>query len=148
MDLQEDFSRMTIKIEITKKVEVEVQYLKAECGVRYWEDGVVNGREDEDGSLIPLRDGDSWCPVIDLGTGVIADWPAGTTASVHYKVCDQGAYHLLDAEKNVVASIDGNVPSIMSPGGSGYGDYVIMTIGADGKIADWEVDLEAFEVSA
>lgn len=34
---------------------------------------------------------------------------------------------------------------MLSPGGDGYGDYVIMEIGPDGEIADWEVDLGYFE---
>jgi hypothetical protein len=139
---------MTITIEFTQVVSKEVKYLKAECGVRYWEDGEVNGTEDTDGELLPFRVDDAWCPTIDLETGIIQDWPAGTTADVHYKVCDAGIYHLLDAEKNVVRSVDGYVPSMMSPGGSGYGDYVIMTIGQDGKIENWKVDLEPFQEDA
>jgi hypothetical protein len=135
---------MTFTIELSQVVSKEVKYLKAECGVRYWEDGEVDGTEDTDGELIPLRVKDAWCPIIDLETGVIQDWPTGTTASVHYKVCDDGRYQLLDAEKNVVRDIEGYVPKIMSPGGRGYGDYVIMTIGADGKIENWSVDLDGF----
>lgn len=139
---------MTFTIETTQVVSKEVKYLQAECGVRYWEDGEVNGSEDTDGELIPCRVKDAWCPTIDLETGVIQDWPAGTTASVHYKVCDAGMYRLLDADKNVAREIDGYVPDIMCSGGSGYGDYVIMTIGADGKIENWNVNLEAFEEGA
>lgn len=139
---------MTFTIELTQVISKEVKYLKAECGVRYWEDGEVNGVEDTDGELIPLRVGDTWCPIIDLATGVIEDWPDGTTADVHYKVCDDGRYFLLDPEKNVVREIEGYVPKIMWPGGPGYGDYVIMTIGPDGKIVNWSVDLEDFEEDA
>lgn len=136
---------MTITIELNQKVTKGIKYLQAECGVRYWEDGEVNGFEDTDGELIPLRVKDAWCPTIDLTTGVIEGWPDGTTADVHYKVCDAGIYRLLDAEKNVVLVIDGYVPDIMSPGGPGYGDYVIMTVGADGKIVNWSVDLDDIE---
>ncbi|MDW9852755.1 hypothetical protein GOB46_09170 [Sinorhizobium meliloti] len=136
---------MTFTIELTQVVSKEVKYLQAECGVRYWEDGEVNGTEDTDGELMPLRVKDAWCPTIDLETGAIQDWPAGTTANIHYKVCDAGLYKLLDAEKKVVREIDGYVPTMMSPGGSGYGDYVIMTIGPDGKIENWSVDLEPFQ---
>lgn len=136
---------MSITIELTQIVSKEVKYLQAECGVRYWEDAQVNGTEDTDGELIPLRVKDAWCPTIDLETGVVQDWPAGTTADVHFKVCDAGIYKLLDAEKNVVREIDGYVPKMMSPGGYGYGDYVIMTIGPDGKIENWAVDLESFQ---
>ena len=134
---------------------VPVKFLRARCGVRYWEDGTVNGEEDADGSRIPCRagtpadndhlGGGDWCPVIDLDTGRIDGWPEGTTASVHYKCCDDGDYELLDAERNVVKSFDGYVPGIMCPEGEGYGDYVIMEIAADGTIAKWKVNLSEWE---
>lgn len=136
---------MTYALTIMKSVHVAVKYLKAECGVRYWEDGTVNDTEDTDGSLIPCRERDAWCPIIDLNTGAIADWPEGTTADIHYKVCDDGRYSLLNEDRNVVKEIDGYVPSMMSPGGSGYGDYVIMKIDGSGVIQDWNVDLSYFD---
>lgn len=134
---------------------VPVKYLRARCGVRYWEDAEINGVQDEDGSRIPLREGTAadndrlgggnWCPVIDLDTGRIEGWPEGTVASIHYKVCDDGDYELLDADRNVVKAIDGYVPNCMCPEGDGYGDYVIMEIAADGTIAKWRADLSEFE---
>lgn len=134
---------------------VPVVYLRARCGVRYWEDARVNGTEDTDGSLIPCREGTvadndhlgggNWCPTINLATGKIEGWPAGTSADIHYKVCDDGDYELLDADKNVVKAIDGYVPTIMCPEGEGYGDYVIMKIAEDGSIDNWSVDLSEFE---
>ena len=133
---------------------VNVKFLHARCGVRYWEDATVNGVRDTDGSRIPCREGTSadndhlgggtWRLLIELDTGRIIDWPQGTTARVHYKVCDDGTYELLDAERNVVKRIDGYVPS-MCPDDNGYGDYVIMTIGVDGIIANWRADLTSFE---
>lgn len=140
---------------ITVKRSVEVKYLQVECGVRYWEDGYVDGVRDMIGSLIPLREGTfadntplgggDWCPTIDLDTGKIENWPQGTTADLNYKVCDAGVYTLLDADGKVVVSINGYVPAIMCPGDTPDGDYVCMTIGADGTIANWRVDLAAFE---
>lgn len=124
---------------------VNARYLAVEAEVRYWEDAKVNGVEDEEGTLIPFRKGDSWAPVFDIDAGTIEDWPEGTTASVHYKVCDAGRYTLLDEKRREIASIDGYVPAIMSPGGQGYGDYIIMAVREDGTIADWRVTLEAFE---
>lgn len=129
---------------ISVKKEVPVTTLKCDIGVRYWEDGVVDGGEDENGDLMPLRVGDDWRPIIDLETGIIRDWPAGKTASVHYKVCDSGVYHLLNEEGEIVFTKEGYVPSILSPGGSGYGDYVIMDIDEKGKIDGWQVDLSDF----
>lgn len=146
---------LPISIEVIQKQKVSVKYLQADCGVRYWEDGRVNGEEDTDGSRIPCRKGSAadndslgggdWCPTIDLETGKIEGWPEGTTADVHYKVCDDGAYHLLDENREVVKSISGYVPSIMCPEGDGYGDYVIMKIGPDGTIEKWNgTDLSEF----
>ena len=132
-------------IEVTRKETVAVAALKVEAGVRYWEDGQVNGEPDENGDLMPFASGDLWRPVIDLVDGRIRDWPEGTTAKVHYKVYDAGIYRLLDEEGAEVAMIDGYVPEMLSPGGSGYGDYIIMDIGLDGKIDKWFVDLSPFE---
>lgn len=143
------------EIGVTTKTKVPVKYLRARCGVRYWEDAVVNGERDNDGSRIPCRKGTAadndrlgggdWCPTIDLATGRIEDWPEGTTARLHYKVCDDGDYALLGADRNVVKAINGYVPDIMCPGGGDGDDYVIMTVGPDGVIAHWRVDLADFE---
>lgn len=134
-----------MEIEIQRTEKVQVKFLKVEAGVRYWEDAKVNGIKDDEGEFIPCKEGDSWCPVIELETGIIQDWPANTIADIHYKVCDAGRYALLDADRNEVCAIDGYVPEIMSPGGSGYGDYIIMHVGPDGAIANWDgSDLDEF----
>jgi hypothetical protein len=133
-----------MKLEKIAKQEVEVAYLHADMGVRYWEDASVNGVDEGDDPTIPLAEGDSWRITIELATGRIVNWPAGVTASTHYKVCDAGVYQLLDAQLVEVAVKDGYVPKMLSPGGNGYGDYVIMTIDGDGKIEDWKADLSYF----
>lgn len=122
-------------------------FLKVEAGVRHWEDATINGEEDTDGNLIPFRKGNIWAPTINLEAGTVINWPGGTTADVHFKVCDDGRYSLLDADMKVLTVLDGYVPKIMAPGGNGYGDYFIMTIGPDGKIANWKVDLTEFQAA-
>jgi len=134
-------TNFTLKTEKT----VAVRYLQAKCGVRYWEDASVDGVEDADGSLIPCRDGDYWCPLIDLETGKVENWRQGVTAEIHYKVCDDGEYALLDETKENVKTIDGYVPEMLSPKDNGFGDYVIMDIDAEGAIQGWKTDLRAFE---
>lgn len=134
-----------ITIEVTTKRRIPVKYLRAECGVRHWEDAIVNDVEDSDGKLIPLRNGDTWDVTIDLATGKIEGWPEGTAADIHYKVCDAGVYTLLDDARLQIKSIDGYVPKMMCPEGNGFGDYVIMKIAADGTIAKWKADLSEFE---
>ena len=131
-----------MKVQI--KIGVDVAYLQAECGVRYWEDATVDGVEDEDGTLIPCRDGDYWCPRIDLATGRIVNWEKGKEADIHYKICDDGKYQLLDELGNVVKEIEGYVPEIMYPNEEGYGDYVIMSVNADGFIDNWVTPLNEF----
>lgn len=132
-------------ITIKTKEKKEVKTLNVSAGVRYWEDAEVNGTEDVEGNLIPCRNGDNWCPVIDIETGMITNWKSGTVADVHYKVCDDGTYELVDESGVIVKSIDGYVPEIMCPGGQGFGDYIIMKIDENGKIANWHIDLREFE---
>lgn len=133
---------MKVKLKVEK--EFEIKYLLAEVGVRYWEYTSVNGEDDEDGSLIPCRDGGYWKPLIDIEKGVIVNWDNGTTASVHYKCCDNGIYRLLDENKNEIAFGEGYVPKIMCPKEEGYGDYVIMDIDKNGRIQNWDIDLSEF----
>lgn len=118
---------------------LKASHILAVAGVRYWEDATVNGVEDADGALIPGRIGDDWCVTIELATGRILDWPDGTTASIHYKVCDDGRYWLLDADGNDLAAYNScYVPNaFMCHGDDGFGDYIIMDVGPDGQIADY-----------
>ena len=125
------------------------KFLAVEAGVRYWEDATINGAEDAEGSLIPFRCGDEWCPIIKLQTGVIQDWPEGTEADIHYKVCDAGQYWLEDADGVRRWKYQGYyVPSILSPEENGYGDYIILHVFGDGSIRKWNgnVALEDWEI--
>lgn len=132
-----------MKSVITIEKEVDIKTVEVRAHVRHWEDATINGVEDEEGKLTPCREGDLWCPIIDMDSGVIRNWPKGTTASVHFKVCDGGSYFLKDADGNVVLSReDDYVPNELIPGS--YGDYIEMQIDENGKIADWNPSLEDF----
>lgn len=115
------------------------RYIEVSAEVRYWEDAYLNGVEDKEGH-IPLRKGSSWEPVIELATGRVQDWPQGVTANVHYKVCDQGVYWLLDESRTRMAKWKGHyVPDkVLCVGVDGYGDYIIFTIEGDGLIKNWK----------
>ena len=133
--------KATIKIE--KEVELKTLIVKAQR--RYAEDATVNGVEDKDGDLMPCMQGEMWCPVIDIEEGRIVNWPKGTTASVHYKVCDAGSYYLEDNNGVTALSIEGDyVPKMMCPKENGYGDYIIMDIDENGVIANWKQTLDGF----
>lgn len=131
-----------MKHKIKMEKEVELKTLKVRAHVRYWCDATVNGVDGDDAAPegdmgIPCREGDLWCPVIDIATGRIENWPQGTTASLHYKVCDEGVYTLVDVDGNEVGEKDGYVPDCMCPESPGYGDYIIMDIDANGVIQKW-----------
>jgi len=133
-----------MKIELTVTKSFEVYYLKVNVGVRYWDDGTINGEELEDGSTTPCKYGDRWKPIIKLENGEIINWTKGTIAQIHYKVCDDGYYTLLGIKDDEVIEIDGYVPDIMCPKGNGYGDYIIMDIDENGFIQNWKCDLSDF----
>jgi hypothetical protein len=107
--------------------------------MRYWEDARVNGVADEDGTLVPGRHGNDGRITIDLETGTILDWPGGTTADIHYKVCDAGQYWLLDATGRRIARYRGHyVPNeFLCHGDNGYGDYIIFKVNGVGKIEQY-----------
>lgn len=132
------------KIILSIRTQHEVSTLKVSAGVRYWEDGIVDGVEDVNGNLIPCRENDYWCPVIDIDSGVITNWEKGKKASVHYKVCDDGEYEVLNKDGKTVVSISGYVISSLCPKGNGYGDYIIMDIDENGKIDGWKFVADDF----
>ena len=85
-----------------------------------------------------------WCPEISIDEGKILNWGKGTLANLHYKVCDgcEFSYQVDGVEVLNYNDRDfsGYVPSFLSIGDDGYGDYIIMTILPDGSIKGWDVD--------
>ena len=126
-----------MKVVVMIEKEVEIKYLLVDVDPRYWEDSTVNGIEDEQGTLIPCRDGISWKPIIDIESGVITNWEKGVKADIHYKVCDAGFYQLADANGNVYLQKEGYVPKILDLYNDSFGDYVIMKVDENGLIEKW-----------
>ena len=132
----------------------DVKYLRANVGPRYWEDSEVNGEEDisyeeqckgkqphipltvYNDEMAKKRPNESyrWDITIDLNELKVLNWPEGTTALIHYKVCDDGTYYLLDSDKNILMEKNCYVPTFLSYIGEGYGDYVIMSINKNGYL--------------
>lgn len=113
--------------------------------VRYWEDGEINGVDDH--PTMPTMPcavkGDEiycWMPIIDIETGQIRNWREGTTAEIHYKVCDEFECRIINekgGERCLIKDYEGYVPEFMCPKERGYGDYIIMDINENGYIQDW-----------
>ena len=136
---------MKVKVNILKEVDLKTLIVKAKP--RYWEDATIDGKDDtERGLYIPCKNGDIWNPHIDIDSGIITNWDKGVNANIHYKVCDECGYELLDNDGNVIISFeDGYVPETLSPKRNGYGDYIIMDIDENGKIENWKFKKEDFE---
>lgn len=127
------------RIECMDETIDNIKYLRVRAGVRYWEDGEVNGEEDDtDNPRIPFAQAiGNWIIDIDTETGFIKDWPHGISARVHYKTCDDNTFYFINHNGTVVGEYDGYVPSCLSIDEGGYGDYIIFHIAANGKIEDW-----------
>lgn len=140
------FKTIPIMSEIASFPIESATYIEIDAQVRYWEDAFVNGERDTDGSRMPLRKGEAWCPVIRLADGVVQGWPQGVTARTCYKVCDEGLYWLLNDQHERVAKWRSSyVPATMldQHDSSGevsareVGDYVVLRIDAQGRIENW-----------
>lgn len=148
------------------------KYLRIDVGPRYLEDSSIlfNGKylgdidyetqiKGDEAPLMPfiekteIKDiwgrkavGYRWKLTIDLSHGTILDWPEDIFADIHYKVCDDGNYTLLDKNFNEITSKNMYVPKLLAYKDEdyGFGDYIIMNIDG-GKIIDWpREDLKEF----
>ena len=128
--------------------EREFKYIIVNSHVRYWEDGYINRIPDNvDDPEMPcakyIREFEEyrWCPIIDIDSGKILDWPEGVKASIHYKVCDEFECNLVNRYNESLIYYEGYVPRFMSPTEENYGDYIIMSIDEHGVIDGWNLDL-------
>jgi len=126
-------------------------HLEVSASPRYWEDACVNGEEDLLGNLIPCRVGDLWKPLIRIKDGQIENWVQGVSAYIHYKVCDDGEYWLSAFSNSRFTKLlkwrGYYVPDeYLCPGEEGFGDYIVLNVGPDGKIENWvEPRFNAYE---
>lgn len=115
----------------------DIKVICLDAGVRYPEDGEVNGIVDNTYQpKMPFlnKDVDSfgyrWRLNIDIETGKVENWPINVTAKVHYKVCDECRIKFGDK------TYDDYVPEWLGIEGKSNGDYIILSI-EDGRIKNW-----------
>lgn len=139
----------------------EIFVVKCDIEIMFWNDAKINGVKDVNfhvskgvGSpLMPcatqvLKKPTNyvcsnhwrWRPEINIENGQITNWQIGTTADVHYKVCDGFACSLIGKANKVIQKFEGYVPSFMCPSDNGFGDYIIMSIDKDGFIINWNAN--------
>lgn len=147
---------MEVEAEITKKVKVNIKYLIADLGVRYFEDCQINGAMSDDNinpqvPCVITNNGDygfvskRWRIKIDIDEGRILNWNGKTEAVTYYKVCDDGHYEVYDSDNNLINVFNGYVPDILGQDDKSFGDYVCLTINKDGYIKNWTVTKEQLE---
>lgn len=128
-----------MELEITVKKIFNPLEILVSARIRYWEDSFINGiRDTEDGQNIPLKFGDKWKITINLETGKISNWPLGIKAEIHYKVCDDGEYWLINDLGERAKYKDCYVPGCLGVNEDNFGDYIIMNIDEKGFIEDWK----------
>ena len=135
-----------MQVKVKQVVVLDATTILVNANVRYWEDGRINGVSDNaDCPNMPCavkgERGYRWMPIIDIETGQIRNWQQGTTADIHYKVCDEFECKIIDEKGGVLWKIkdyEGYVPEFMCPKDRGYGDYIIMDIDEYGYIQDWD----------
>ena len=133
-----------------------MKILQISAGVRYWEDSKIDGVADIDYDTakageqpkMPLarKVGDEyrWCIDINAETGIIQNWPAGVTADIHYKVCDDCEIDYYDTETGTIACNNNGYwycPDFLCPTTEGFGDYIIFKIDGNGHIDHWNPNL-------
>lgn len=131
-----------MKITITKPIDFEVKYLLVQVpDYVNWEDWRYNNDESENGAghpwFDPKTDGITFKINVDEGT--VVGWKEGDTAEVFSKVRDEGLYHLMDQNNNVLYSMEEGsyVPDVLDTYSDGYGDYIQFKVRPDGKIENW-----------
>lgn len=115
-------------------------YIEVCAPIHHWVGLSVNGVNDYGGVFIPFRSGVNWCPVIELKSGKMVDWPSGTTARIGCRVSEAGNYWLLDENKKRIAKwIPNSVPNdFLCHGDDGYGNFIMMNVNAKGYIYDYK----------
>ncbi len=128
--------------------------LKVRAGVRYYEDGTVNGKRDisyeeqKQGATPAMpcvvksdefdKDGWSWNLEIDAESGIVLNWQKGVKAVTDYKVCDECVIEYFE-DDILKRTNDGYyyVPDFLCLDDEGFGDYMYLTIDENGQIANW-----------
>lgn len=125
--------------------------LSIKAYVRFWDDAIVNGKEDnETNPEIPcyvyssLHEEKYWNPIIDVNTGIIINWDKSKNISayVNYKVCDMCEIDYFEDDKLICNNETYRYcPRFLSPDENNFGDYITMHIDTNGKIKNWNINM-------
>ena len=107
-----------------------------------FDDGIMSELECDESFAPPMYDESTkllefW---IDLRERKLKDWDESNGyLHIWAKVRDEGAYTLYDTDMKPLWQIQGYVPSaLIPPYDMGFGDYLELTIEADGTLPEWQ----------
>lgn len=138
-----------MSITLKEKLENEVRFLR--ISIPYdkrdnhtmvsFDDGIMSELECDESFVPPMYDESTkllefW---IDLRERKLKDWDESNGyLHVWAKVRDEGTYTLYDTDMKPLWQIQGYVPSaLIPPYDMGFGDYLELTIEADGTLPEW-----------
>lgn len=134
-----------MKITVQRPTVIDIKLLYIDAYVRYPEDSMLNINEnwiDDNNHEMPFLVNNHWNIVIDIDSGKVLNWPNNTEAKISYKVRDEFNCKVIDNQGEIQIDYDGYVPSFMSIDDIGYGDYIYITIDANGFIKNWNFSEE------
>lgn len=76
---------------------------------------------------------------IDIETGTIQNWN-GKEVGLFDKLRDEGSYELIYDGNAIASFINDYVPDFLCIGEECYGDYIALSVNADGTINDWNYE--------
>ena len=139
-----------MSITLKEKLENEARYLRISIPYdkrdRYtmvsFDDGIMSELESEESFVPPMYDIETkilefW---VDLKERKMKDWGESKGyLNVWAKVRDEGTYTLYDTDKKPLWQIRGYIPNaLIPPYDMGFGDYLELTIEADGTLPEWK----------
>lgn len=123
-----------MNIRIPRPVDLDVVSVTLDIPLRHL------GEKDHIADDFPGRHGDRLQLTIGMDDGKIRDWPPGRAEFVHEKVEDGGTYTLMLSDGDKIVSEGDYVPTFFP--GQHFGDYVILNIDGEGRVAGWRPDPE------
>ena len=139
-----------MNITLKEKLENEARFLRISIPYdkrdRYtmvsFDDGVMTELECDESFVPPMYDEDTKLLefLVDLKERKVKDWDESKGyIRVWAKVRDEGTYTLYDTDMNPLWQIQGYVPfALIPPYEGGFGDYLELTINADGSLPQWK----------
>ena len=131
--------------------EVDVKQITLSVLVLDWMGFEIDGIAETENEAVPCKRDNYWEPIIDVEVGTILNWKKGVVAAVMCKIL-QLNFKIIDSLGETLLCKEGigkdgkpiQIPDTLSPGNSGWDSYIILDINEEGKIEDWNFNINDF----